>query len=105
KKGLSNYYSCPAGRSRFIIDSNGDIYGCELLINRKFLEGNVRKNRIEDIWINGFKQFREDRWKKINYCSTCEISSLCQGGCVARAFNGENIYNKDPLCNFNVEHL
>jgi radical SAM protein with 4Fe4S-binding SPASM domain len=102
KKGVNddNYYSCPAGRSRLVIDSNGDVYGCELLMLESFREGNVRRDSLKDIWENGFKIFREKRWEKIKECSACKISSLCQGGCPARAYRNNTLYNRDPLCSF-----
>jgi radical SAM protein with 4Fe4S-binding SPASM domain len=100
KKGINNYYSCPAGNSRLIIDSNGDVYGCELLILENFKEGNVRKDSLKDLWENGFKFFREKRWENIKECKTCKISSLCQGGCPARSYRNNTFYNKDGLCLF-----
>ena len=102
RKGVNgdNYYSCPAGRSRLVIDSNGDVYGCELLMLESFREGNVRRDSLKDIWESGFKIFRERRWEKIRECSACRISSLCQGGCPARAYRNNTLYNKDALCSF-----
>ncbi|MGC8573651.1 MAG: radical SAM protein [Caldisphaera sp.] len=97
-KVKANYYSCPAGRSRFVIDANGDIYGCELLINPMFKEGNAIKNDLKDIWKNKFKTFRKDWWLNLNDCKQCSISSLCQGGCLARTINNNMI--KDQNCVF-----
>lgn len=42
--------SCSEGRNRFVIDSNGDVYGCELLTDEKFKEGNVKKGKLSELW-------------------------------------------------------
>ncbi|AFZ70702.1 radical SAM additional 4Fe4S-binding domain protein [Caldisphaera lagunensis DSM 15908] len=96
KNKINNYYSCPAGRSRFIIDANGDIYGCELLINPLFKEGNALKDDLREIWKKGFTRFRNKWYMEKEECKSCSINSLCQGGCFARAFNSK----KDINCPF-----
>ncbi len=96
KNKVKNYYSCPAGRSRFIIDANGDIYGCELLINPSFKEGNALKDDLKEIWKKGFSKFRKMWYMDKEECKNCLIAPLCQGGCLARALNSK----KDSNCSF-----
>ncbi|MEL9990556.1 MAG: radical SAM protein [Thermoproteus sp.] len=92
------YKTCPAGTSRLVIDSNGDVYGCELLIPT-MKEGNVRERDIKDIWLNGFKSLRLRDVRKVEPCSTCTMADLCQGGCTARALaTFKSINAPDPLC-------
>ena len=99
-KSLENvpedYHSCPAGQDRFVIDSNGDIYGCELLMYKEFLEGNAVKDDLESIWKNGFKAFRERKLPP--ECEKCKFNKSCQGGCPARSYNSGSLDKKDPLC-------
>lgn len=92
------YNSCPAGKERFVIDSNGNIYGCELLMNEYFLEGNVLKDDINKIWESGFKLFRERVIPE--YCNHCNFKQSCQGGCPARSFSTDLFQKKDSLCYF-----
>jgi len=97
----TSYHSCPAGRERFVIDSDGGIYGCELLINPSFYEGNVQGRHLKEVWLNGFKQFRERRGQQIFPCKTCAFATLCQGGCPARAYQASGTLNvPDPYCSF-----
>mgnify|MGYP001770694413 FL=1 len=94
-----NYGTCPAGRSRLVIDSNGDIYGCELLMRPEFREGNVRWDDLSKVWVSGFKAFRN---RVLNSsCVKCPFFKLCQGGCPARAYARYGSLNgPDPLCPF-----
>jgi radical SAM protein with 4Fe4S-binding SPASM domain len=97
----SSFSICPAGRSRFVIDSNGDIYGCELLITPKFKEGNVLKDNLKDVWDRGFSIFRERDPIKIEDCKSCSIAKICASGCPARAYSFYgSINHKDPLCSY-----
>lgn len=92
------YRTCPAGTSRLVIDSNGDVYGCELLIPA-MKEGNVRERSIRDIWLSGFRSLRLRGIEGISPCSKCSMANLCQGGCAARALARFGTVNApDPLC-------
>lgn len=96
KAKATGYLTCPAGRSRFVIDSNGDVYGCELLMEWEFLEGNAVRDDLRRIWENGFKAFRERRTR---IACTCDMADLCGLGCPARAFAAGGSMNvPDPLC-------
>jgi radical SAM protein with 4Fe4S-binding SPASM domain len=92
----SDYVTCPAGVNRFVIDSNGDVYGCELLMFDEFKEGNIRERGISEIWRNGFLIFRERRLPK--ECQECPYRDLCQGGCPARAYLNGGLDRRDILC-------
>ena len=97
-KSLSEYYTCPAGKTRMIIDADGSVYGCELFIP-KLKEGNVRTRSLKEIWRSEFKTLRERDYRKIEVCETCKISNLCQAGCPARALKEySTIMARDPLC-------
>lgn len=90
---------CQAGKSRFVINSNGDVYGCELLMEPAFKEGNALKDILNDIWNNGFSAFRRRNSSKIYGCDSCPFSKICNSGCPARAYRFYGSFNhKDPLC-------
>ncbi|MGC8663974.1 MAG: radical SAM protein [Thermoplasmata archaeon] len=92
------YHSCPAGFDRFVIDSNGDVFGCELLMRKDFLEGNAIKDDLKEIWKNGFRNFRVRILP--DECKTCKYKRSCQGGCPARSLNPGYFNAKDNLCNY-----
>ncbi|ABW01450.1 radical SAM/SPASM domain-containing protein [Caldivirga maquilingensis] len=92
-----NYGTCPAGRSRLVIDSNGDIYGCELLMRPEFREGNVRRDELSKVWVSGFKAFRNRVPSPL--CLTCPFFKICRGGCPARVYAKYGSLNgPDPQC-------
>jgi radical SAM protein with 4Fe4S-binding SPASM domain len=76
--------SCSAGRSTLGIESNGDIKGCPSLPTESWVGGNVRRNKLKDIWerSSALRHMRdrgpEERW---GYCKTCYYGSVCRGGC------------------------
>lgn len=97
--GITNYTTCPAGKSRFVIDSNGDIYGCELLMSEEFKEGNALRDDIRHVWRDEFKVFRNRKYTEINQCSKCPMADLCNAGCPARAYRAYGSINApDPYC-------
>jgi radical SAM protein with 4Fe4S-binding SPASM domain len=96
---IINYGTCPAGRSRFVIDPNGDVYGCELLMEPRFREGNVRRSELGKLWVSGFRVFRGRPIPKA--CAGCPFQRLCRGGCPARAYAKLGSFNHpDPYCPF-----
>ncbi|WP_069807556.1 radical SAM/SPASM domain-containing protein [Vulcanisaeta thermophila] len=105
KLGIIEYSTCPAGRSRFVIDSNGDVYGCELLMHREFYEGNALSDDLRSIWRNGFKAFRDRKYINIAPCNKCPLADLCNSSCPARAFAaGGSVNLRDPQCNITLPH-
>jgi radical SAM protein with 4Fe4S-binding SPASM domain len=95
---------CPAGRSRFVIDSNGDVYGCELLTGNRFREGNALRDDLSEIWTNGFRAFRERSPERMEGCDRCPLRSVCNSGCPARAYGRRGtLLAKEPLCGLRAE--
>ena len=96
---IINYNTCPAGKSRFVIDSDGSVYGCELLMGKAFYEGNALRDDLRIIWRDGFKSFRNRNYRDIKPCNTCPMADLCNAGCPARAFSVfGSINSPDPYC-------
>ena len=93
------YSTCPAGVSRFVIDSDGEVYGCELLMNKTISEGNVLRDDLKEIWARGFRMFRARSSRNIEPCNTCPFADLCNAGCTARAYSRYGTFNApDPQC-------
>ncbi len=96
---IINYSTCPAGGSRFAIDSDGGIYGCELLMSSEFHEGNALKDDLKIIWRDGFGSFRERNYAEIKPCNSCPMADLCNAGCAARSFSTfGSVDSPDPYC-------
>jgi radical SAM protein with 4Fe4S-binding SPASM domain len=75
------YVSCPAGRMRMSINSDGAVYPCNLVISDEtWTMGNVRDNPLSDIWLsNKWLPFRggmkiDDLWK----CRNCGELMKCR---------------------------
>ncbi len=79
---------CGAGRNIIHITYKGDIVPCSLFTEDKFIQGNIRKDRIETIWKNSqlLRFFRETTVDQIPKCSSCRYRYLCGGGCRAESY-------------------
>jgi radical SAM protein with 4Fe4S-binding SPASM domain len=105
--GDTNYWSgCQAGLTVVGIDSIGNVKGCESLYDDLFIEGNLRKETLSEIWFNkdNFaynRKFTPDMLS--GKCSKCEMGVFCRAGCRGACYfnNGklfENAYCvKDSL--------
>ncbi len=74
----SHFYTCQAGISVASILNNGDIGACNSL-PRSLVQGNIRKDRIVDVWENRYQLFRDRRWMKQGKCKNCGWWSNCLG--------------------------
>jgi radical SAM protein with 4Fe4S-binding SPASM domain len=100
--------SCGAGRSGLGIESDGTIKGCPSLATEQWAGGNVRSQRIEDIWERSQKlRYTRDRtiddlW---GFCRTCYYAETCRAGCT---WTAESLLGKpgnNPLCHHRaLEH-
>ena len=78
---------CPAGIWSAGIEWNGNVKGC-LCLPDDFIEGNVRKQGIADIWRNpqGFSYNRAfDPDAMTGPCRTCPHAFSCACGCIGAA--------------------
>lgn len=96
---------CAAGRCSLGILHNGDILGCASVRNREFIEGNIKKIPIKDIWENpdSFSWNREMKKEQLNgLCKKCKYGSSCLGGCSnTRLTTGGSIYAENKFCSYN----
>lgn len=99
--GFAVFPGCSAGISSIGIDSIGNVRGCEALYDDRFIEGNLRKSTLKEIWEspNSFsynRQFRKDMLT--GKCSSCIHGEYCKAGC--RSYNffvNDNLY-ESPEC-------
>lgn len=86
--GYTRFPGCSAGLSTLGIDSIGNVRGCESMYDESFIEGNLRNQKLRDIWEapNAFSYNRKFVESMLTgKCSTCKYGFMCAGGC--RAYN------------------
>lgn len=73
------YFLCNAGVYTASIMYNGDIGAC-LDIERRpeLVQGNIRTDRLKDVWENRFEIFRTD-YRKTGKCKHCKDYKYCAG--------------------------
>lgn len=96
------YISCVGGNISVAIDSNGDVYPCELMFGRKeCVVGNIREKKFKELWDSAslFDEIYNKKKKDLNgKCSACE-NKFCGGGCRATALNEtEDIWGSENGC-------
>lgn len=100
RKGL--WTGCHAGLQVLGIDSNGDIKGCQSLPSTpEFIEGNLRKQSLKEIWQNpnNFKYNRQFTKDRLNgYCAKCKYGTLCRAGCSSSAISFSGDIGDNPMC-------
>ncbi|MBQ6410870.1 MAG: SPASM domain-containing protein, partial [Atopobiaceae bacterium] len=74
------YWLCNAGVYTASIMSNGDIGAC-LDIERRpeTIQGNIRRERLRDVWEGRFELFRRDLSDLNPECQVCEHARFCRG--------------------------
>ena len=103
---LNPYWDgCWAGRRTIGIQSDGSIKGC-LTLPDNFIEGNIRKKRLIDIW-NDHDSFAYNRGFTEEdlgeLCKDCKYSRKCGGGCLARSLVLAGKLHSDPYCLYRIE--
>jgi len=100
--------SCGAGRLVLGIEANGDIKGCPSLPTDDYVGGNVREEKLVDIWERS-KALRFMRDMKVEdlsgFCRDCYYAESCLAGCnwtthVAFGKTGDN-----PWCHHRALEL
>lgn len=74
------YWLCNAGVYTASIMANGDIGAC-LDIERRpeTIQGNIRQDRLREVWENRFELFRRDLSDSCDGCRSCEHARFCRG--------------------------
>ena len=91
------YWLCNAGIYTASIMSNGDIGAC-LDIERRpeTIQGNIRRERFKDVWLNRFELFRRDLCEGSETCRDCKYTEHCRGG----AHHSWNYDKNEPMICF-----
>jgi radical SAM protein with 4Fe4S-binding SPASM domain len=92
---------CEAGLRALGIEANGDIKGCPSLPTADYVGGNIREQRLREIWerapVVGFNRERgvEDLWGR---CADCYYAYTCKAGCT---WTGHVLFGRrgnNPYC-------
>ena len=60
--------------------SNGDIGAClDIERNPRTIQGNIRKDRLKDVWDKRFELFRHNKAEDSEACRDCEHKKYCRG--------------------------
>ena len=71
---------CYTGINVASVLSNGDIYGCpDVARNPKLIQGNIRKDKLSDVWENRFEYFRNFDRTSNKKCKACQDWQFCLG--------------------------
>jgi radical SAM protein with 4Fe4S-binding SPASM domain len=92
---------CGIDNQTVYIDSNGNVYPCNLLISEEHKLGNIREKNFEDIWLYSElkKTLCDLTVDGFEGCKSCEIRYFCGGGCRGTAYNSYgNIKSPPPNC-------
>jgi len=82
KNGIWN--GCTAGKYSIGILCNGDVVGCTSIRAKEFIEGNIRKRPLKEIWEDEecFKWNRNLKKEDLKgNCKECQYGERCLGGC------------------------
>ncbi len=93
--------SCGMARSGLGIESDGTVKGCPSLATSKWAAGNVREERIVDLWERSSRmRFARDRTVEDlrGFCRSCYYAEECLGGCTWTAESILGQPGDNPWC-------
>jgi len=79
KKIRDTYFFCHAGINIASVLIDGSISACPN-INRNFVQGNIYRDSLLDVWNNRYKIMRDRKWAKTGICKNCKEYRNCSGG-------------------------
>lgn len=77
-KARASRFFCRAGINIGSVLIDGSINACPN-IDRSFVQGNIYKDNLYEIWNNKFHPFRDRSWTKTGQCANCPDYKDCQG--------------------------
>jgi len=81
-------FHCIAGINNLGILYDGKLASCSN-ISRDFIEGDLRKERISEVWEKRYQRYRSFEWKREGPCKDCNEWEYCHGGPMhKRSLNG-----------------
>ncbi|MBN2561530.1 MAG: radical SAM protein [Phycisphaerae bacterium] len=72
-------WHCIAGINNLGILYDGKLASCSN-VSRDFIEGDLRTERIKEVWDNRYERYRDREWMKTGPCATCDEWAYCHGG-------------------------
>ena len=79
KKVRDSYFFCRAGINIGSVLIDGSISACPN-IDRSFVQGNIYRENLLEIWENRFDVMRHRNWCKTGICKNCKDFKHCNGG-------------------------
>ena len=73
-------FHCIAGINNLGILYDGKLAACSNIPRELGFEGDLRKDRIKDIWEDKYQKYRNFDWKKTGDCQNCQEWDYCHGG-------------------------
>ena len=102
------WQGCQAGRFVLGIEANGDVKGCPSLPSAPYVGGNLRRDRLADLWARSAElRFSRDRTEAElwGFCAGCYYASVCRGGCSWTAHTLLGRRGNMPYCYHRAETL
>ena len=98
---------CPLG-SQLAVDTDGGAYPCPSLMLPAFRVGSIHDSRLSSILRSeGMEKFNvilKTRKSKIEQCMNCSWQNLCQGGCMAMAYDrNRSFFSTDEFCAYRMK--
>jgi radical SAM protein with 4Fe4S-binding SPASM domain len=99
---------CGAGCASIAIEADGSVKGCPSLPTQPFAGGNLRVQRLVDIWRKApalsatCDRNVEDLW---GYCRSCQHADACLAGCTWTAFSLFGRAGNNPYCHHRAREL
>jgi radical SAM protein with 4Fe4S-binding SPASM domain len=99
------WQGCHAGVRVLGLTSNGGVTGCLSLQEKRFIEGNVRKRKLKDIWYDPElfsynRDFKESDLK--GFCRQCPHRLKCRGGCKNTSYSFSRCLCNNFFCAFRI---
>lgn len=73
-------FHCIAGINNLGILYDGKLAACSNIPREFGFEGDLRKDRIKDVWEKRYQKYRNFDWKKTEDCQSCREWDYCHGG-------------------------
>ncbi len=105
---ISAWQGCQAGISVIGIDSVGNVKGCESLYSDEFIEGNLRKESLKNIWqkegnFSYNRRFKPDMLT--GKCAGCTKGPICRGGCRGSCYFTTHSLYENPYCYYPAKEI
>lgn len=96
-----HWHGCHAGIRCLGLQSNGNVKGCLSLLEDVFIEGNIRRRPIGEIWADPTlfaynRQFTPDQLTGV--CATCKYGYACRAGCHSTSYSMLGTVFEAPYC-------